>query len=206
MYRWFAACCVFAAALVLGQMNGMGMYAGIFKQLASTCFIMTAWTAGAKESRYGKLILVGLCFSWWGDAFLIKGGDLFENDNTDDPPLGTKNETGNHTAIDDLSINGTLGGGMGLDGDYNDSGQVEQGDLDLVLLNWGDPVGTPPAGWTNPDFPPTPEAIDQDDLDGVLLNWGNTAAVANMGVVPEPASGFLLLIGGLWLGRLRRNG
>ncbi|MFP6583472.1 MAG: lysoplasmalogenase [Candidatus Hydrogenedentota bacterium] len=77
MYKWFAACCVFAAALVLGQLNGLGMYAGIFKQIASTCFIMTAWSAGAKDSRYGKLILAGLCFSWWGDAFLIKGGDLF---------------------------------------------------------------------------------------------------------------------------------
>jgi hypothetical protein len=43
-------------------------------------------------------------------------------------------------------------------------------------------------------------------LDGVLLNWGNTAAVAAAGVVPEPASAFLLLIGGLLLGRFRRNG
>ena len=95
-----------------------------------------------------------------------------------------------------------------IDGDYNSSNLVEQGDLDLVLLNWGDTVPPAPDGWTNPDFQPTPTQIDQEELDGVLLNWGNTnpPAVAAAGVVPEPASACLLLIGGLLLGRLRRNG
>ena len=77
MYLWFGGCCVFAAALVIGNLSGMGSYAGIFKQLASTCFIMTAWTAGARDSSYGKCILAGLCFSWWGDFFLIFSGDVY---------------------------------------------------------------------------------------------------------------------------------
>ena len=77
MYKWFTACCLFAGLLVIGNLQGWGMITGVFKQLASTCFILTAWSAGARESRYGKLILVGLCFSWWGDAFLIKGGDTY---------------------------------------------------------------------------------------------------------------------------------
>jgi hypothetical protein len=55
-------------------------------------------------------------------------------------------------------------------GDYSGNGTVEQADLDLVLLNWGDPVPPIPAGWVN-DLPTG--TIDQDELDGVLLNWGN---------------------------------
>lgn len=76
VYFWFAGCSVFAIALVIGNLSGMGTFAGIFKQMASTCFIMTAWTAGASKSKYGKLILTSLIFSWWGDFFLIFGGEI----------------------------------------------------------------------------------------------------------------------------------
>lgn len=76
-------------------------------------------------------------------------------------------------------------------GDYNDDGTVEQGDLDLVLLNWGDEVTSGVANWIN--NPPTDGVIDQNDLDRVLLNWGGTAAVA-ASVVPEPASACLVIM------------
>ena len=86
----------------------------------------------------------------------------------------------------------------GIDGDYNASGLVEQGDLDLVLLNWGKDGSTPPDGWTN-DLPSG--AIDQEELDGVLLNWGQTSmpaasAQATSAVsVPEPATWMLAMAG-----------
>jgi hypothetical protein len=54
--------------------------------------------------------------------------------------------------------------------DYNANASVEQADLDLVLLNWGDPVPPYPAGWVH-DLPTG--TIDQNELDDVLLNWGN---------------------------------
>jgi hypothetical protein len=83
---------------------------------------------------------------------------------------------------------------LALLGDYNGNGQVEQGDLDLVLLNWGAGAATPPTGWTS-DLPSG--SIDQDELDRVLLNWGNAAAgsalVSAGGGVPEPASVVLIL-------------
>lgn len=46
---------------------------GTYKMAASTCFIATAWLAGAKQTLYGKILLAGLIFSWWGDYFLIGG-------------------------------------------------------------------------------------------------------------------------------------
>ena len=39
-----------------------------------------------------------------------------------------------------------------LFGDYNGDGQVEQGDLDLFLLNWGPDAANTPEDWSN-DFP-----------------------------------------------------
>ncbi len=73
----------------------------------------------------------------------------------------------------------------GITGDYNASGQVEQGDLDLVLQNWGDVTPPVPAGWVN-DLPVG--QIEQSELDKVLQNWGSTSAPDFSGSsVPEPA-------------------
>ncbi len=81
-----------------------------------------------------------------------------------------------------------------MPGDYNTSGQVEQGDLDLVLQNWGtDTTLNIPAGWIN--VLGLAGIVDQAELDGVLQNWGGTAAPDFGGfVVPEPtlAPTFLL--------------
>ncbi len=88
-----------------------------------------------------------------------------------------------------------------MSGDYDGSGQVEQGDLDLVLQNWGQ-FGTP-AGWTNgsPDG-----QIDQGELDAVLQQWGGASApdfALNPGVLPEPAAFGLLFISASGLRRRR---
>jgi hypothetical protein len=76
-----------------------------------------------------------------------------------------------------------------LTGDYNGDGMVEQADLDLVLLNWGEKLGNPSsAGWFN-DLPSG--AVDQQELDKVLLGWGNAGFAADVGSsagVPEPGS------------------
>jgi hypothetical protein len=85
-----------------------------------------------------------------------------------------------------------------LPGDYNGNGLVEQADLDLVLLNWGEDLSEPAAiGWIN-DVPRG--TIDQEELDGVLLAWGNTslatvgAAFAGQSAAPEPSTWALALV------------
>jgi hypothetical protein len=77
-----------------------------------------------------------------------------------------------------------------LPGDYNANGQVEQGDLDLVLLNWGsDGV---PAGWKE-DLPNG--TIDQEEIDTVLLAWGDSLPVPfATPAVPEPLTAVLLFL------------
>ncbi len=79
-----------------------------------------------------------------------------------------------------------------LVGDFNANGQVEQGDLDLVLQNWGQDGTTAPNGWLQ-DLPQ--DVIDQEELDRVLQNWGAVAAPVEASAVPEPQ--VLALVG--WL-------
>jgi hypothetical protein len=82
--------------------------------------------------------------------------------------------------------------GQMLAGDYNNSGAVEQADLDLVLLNWGQTATPVPTGWVG--HPPD-GTIDQEELDGVLLNWGSHAPpLAPSESVPEPRTLLLLLL------------
>ncbi|MEM7625970.1 MAG: N-acetylmuramoyl-L-alanine amidase [Planctomycetota bacterium] len=60
-------------------------------------------------------------------------------------------------------------------GDYNGDQIVSQGDLNLVLLNWGS--SDLPEGWVAAaQF--ADGQISQNELNSVLLNWGNTAPVA----------------------------
>jgi hypothetical protein len=102
---------------------------------------------------------------------------------------------------DDLAIFGSIS----IPGDYDNSGQVAQGDLDLVLLNWGktvppDPV---PPGWVNQQ---PSGLIGQSALDGVLLNWGNTAGSGVAAAIPEPDTlGLMLLVTGLLASTTKRR-
>ena len=78
-----------------------------------------------------------------------------------------------------------------LEGDYNNDGFVSQGDLDLVLLNWGDTVL--PGGFdiSNLGDGSFDGLIGQNELDGVLLNWGD-GVPPSVTAIPEPASAGLL--------------
>lgn len=90
----------------------------------------------------------------------------------------------------DIAAGRMTGRYQALGGDFDRSGTVEQGDLDLVLLHWGEPALPLPAGFGF-EVPPS-GSIDQDELDAVLLKWGvATEAAAVVAAVPEPSAGFL---------------
>jgi len=102
-----------------------------------------------------------------------------------------------------LGSEGYLLDGPSIDGDYDGTGQVGQGDLDLVLLNWGADTPPIPEGWVN-QLPVG--QIDQAELDGVLLNWGSGGPeLAGAATVPEPGSVALVTLAGLCLSFARRK-
>jgi hypothetical protein len=95
-----------------------------------------------------------------------------------------------------------------LPGDYDGDGRVGQGDLDKVLLNWGDAALPAPSRWVT-NLPTG--RIDQNELDKVLLNWGATLvedpATASTGAadaVGEPDDGNLTA--NLKTKRIKRKG
>ncbi|MEM1445103.1 MAG: hypothetical protein AAGF84_03550 [Planctomycetota bacterium] len=80
-----------------------------------------------------------------------------------------------------------------LAGDYNFSGRVEQGDLNLVLSNWGQE-----RTFENGGEPFATDVVDQEELNRVLSNWGSSNAPSFAGFdVPEPAG-----LGAVWIGAL----
>lgn len=55
------------------NLEGGGLAATFAKMTASTGFLLLALTRGALASDYGKTVLGGLVFSWFGDLFLAGG-------------------------------------------------------------------------------------------------------------------------------------
>jgi 3-oxoadipate enol-lactonase len=92
--------------------------------------------------------------------------------------------------------------------DYDGNGLVEQGDLDLVLLNWGRRPSNrllASVGWVNDR--PTGPFIDQQELDKVLVHWGSgTGNIAvSSSAVPEPTALAIVLIALLAIATAHRS-
>jgi len=61
-------CCLVLVESLLANMQAI---AAIAKIAASCGFLAVAFFGGAGQSRYGKILLIGLALSFFGDAFLI---------------------------------------------------------------------------------------------------------------------------------------
>lgn len=62
-----AACLALLISLHFSFITGVV----VAKVLASTGFIAVAVACGALQSTYGRILLAGLCCSWFGDMFLV---------------------------------------------------------------------------------------------------------------------------------------
>ncbi len=80
----FAKSAVFASAaftmlaafawVAVSTFLDLGEWSRTAKMSAACGFIATALLAGAAKHRYGRIVLVGLIFSWFGDLFLSYSG------------------------------------------------------------------------------------------------------------------------------------
>ena len=71
MMPWIAVTLVALVGLLVTDRSGSLVRRGALKIMASTGFVVAAIVAGAFETAYGKVMLVGLLFSWLGDTFLL---------------------------------------------------------------------------------------------------------------------------------------
>lgn len=66
-----ALCLAACAALIVSRFFELGSGGVFSKFIASCAFIGVAWVSGARDSRYGLIVLGGLVLSWFGDMFLL---------------------------------------------------------------------------------------------------------------------------------------
>jgi hypothetical protein len=140
------------------------------------------------RAESAKWIIFAALIVWLGSqtagASIVGAGDDLGNSLSAEPAVETVDESDIarvepvHTTAAPIRIDPP--------GDYNGSGLVEQGDLDLVLSNWGTQVALLPTTWVNE----RPAAlVDQSALDQVLLNWGKTATFTSpVAHMPEAGS------------------
>ncbi|WP_252855508.1 hypothetical protein [Aeoliella straminimaris] len=86
--------------------------------------------------------------------------------------------------------------GGAIPGDFNGNWQVEDGDLTLLLSNWGEQIPPIPAGWVS-NLPSAP-SVDDSELRALLSNWGQSGGPAvtrsTARQVPEPNSGLIITL------------
>ena len=70
-YLLIAICMLGFAVTIVSEGRDYSKGKWIFKPLASTAFILLAYSVGALDSTYGSWILLGLTLSWLGDVLLI---------------------------------------------------------------------------------------------------------------------------------------
>ncbi|HEY8517061.1 MAG TPA: lysoplasmalogenase [Candidatus Binatia bacterium] len=71
MLPWILLTLVATALLLVAEARGSVAGRWVWKPLASTGFIAAALAAGAWQTTYGRLVLLALVLSWWGDVLLI---------------------------------------------------------------------------------------------------------------------------------------
>lgn len=64
-------------ALLLAEQRKWLQLKVVSKLLASTGFVWVAWSAGARDTPHGLIMLVGLVLGWIGDAFLLSKRSLW---------------------------------------------------------------------------------------------------------------------------------
>lgn len=68
---WILACAFCCAGVLVCEWRGLPRGVWLFKPLAAAAFLAAALAAGALDSGYGRILLVGLALCWLGDVLLI---------------------------------------------------------------------------------------------------------------------------------------
>lgn len=64
-------CALACALLLISERRDVRAGVWLAKPVAAAAFVAAGLSAGIPESLHGRLVVAGLCLSWWGDVLLI---------------------------------------------------------------------------------------------------------------------------------------
>ena len=68
---WVLACSIGVIIALAGERYSRDLLRAAGKLIAASAYIAAAWLAGAAETQYGQILLLGMVFCWMGDLFLV---------------------------------------------------------------------------------------------------------------------------------------
>jgi uncharacterized membrane protein YhhN len=68
---WVLACAIGVIIALAGERYSRDLLRAAGKLIAASAYIAAAWLAGAAETQYGQILLLGMVFCWMGDLLLV---------------------------------------------------------------------------------------------------------------------------------------
>jgi len=68
---WVLACSIGVIIALAGERYSRDLLRAAGKLIAASAYIAAAWLAGAAETQYGQILLLGMVFCWMGDLLLV---------------------------------------------------------------------------------------------------------------------------------------
>ncbi|MGD8580050.1 MAG: lysoplasmalogenase [Lysobacterales bacterium] len=68
---WVVVCAIGLIIALAGERHSRKILCATGKLIAASAYIAAAWSAGAADTHYGQILLLGMAFCWMGDLFLV---------------------------------------------------------------------------------------------------------------------------------------
>jgi len=68
---WIVVCAVGVSIALTGERYSRRLLCAAGKLIAASAYLAAAWSAGAADTHYGQILLLGMVFCWMGDLFLV---------------------------------------------------------------------------------------------------------------------------------------
>jgi len=68
---WIVICAFGTVIALAGERASSRLLRAIGKLIAASAYIAAAWSAGAADTQFGQVLLLGMAFCWMGDLLLV---------------------------------------------------------------------------------------------------------------------------------------
>ena len=75
LHIWIALCTFGVVVTLVAEHYSNTLAAATGKLIAATAYIAAAWSLGAIDTDYGRILLLGMAFCWMGDLLLVSNNN-----------------------------------------------------------------------------------------------------------------------------------